>query len=152
MPAPAYALNQHGLVEALRQLIGYELQSAFDEVQWLIDPAVEQRLPTLPASSLQTLFYAAREALRNAARHARHSNDFAPLRLKICLSQGAGDSLVLVIEDNGIGFNSAAALEGHGLALHSAMMAIAGGSLAVDGSSGDGTRLALQLSFPPASA
>ena len=60
-----------GLVGALRRLVEEELGSAFDSVMWQIEPGVEEKVQTLPSLTAEVLYYAAREAIRNAARHGR---------------------------------------------------------------------------------
>jgi two-component sensor histidine kinase len=92
------------------------------------------------------LFYAAREALRNAARHAAESPQGAPLSL--CVNATWQDGLVLTIEDNGGGLKESGgnhAGSGQGLTLHSTLMAVVGGSLAVESTPGVSTRVVLRL-------
>ena len=89
--------------------------------------------------------------MRNAARHARRVEGARPLRL--CISLGGDRELKLVVEDNGVGFapaESAAGgnpepVSGRGLALHSTMMAVIGGSLEVESASQEFTRVSLRL-------
>lgn len=144
------AVARLGLVEALKQAASDE-PGAFDEVAFDVAPEAEKQSRTLPPLALETLFYAAREALRNAARHARPpGQEQTPLHLRLSLQ--ARDGLELVIEDDGVGLDNAAAGthsggSGQGLSLHGAMMAILGGTLSLENHTPHGTRVILKL--PP---
>ncbi len=138
-----------GLVEALRQCVSDEHPGAFDAVEFAIEPAAERAARELPPLAAETLFFAAREAVRNAAKHARPSPEHtAPLHLLVALQ--AGEALQLCVEDNGIGLENAPAAEarggsGQGLALHGAMLAILGGTLELMPRVGGGTRVVFLL-------
>jgi signal transduction histidine kinase len=134
-----------GLAGALEEVAQGELKHAFDEVSWQAGPQVSEKARRLPALAQEVLFYAGREAMRNAARHARAPHSEAPLCLKVSLSWK--DGLVIQIEDNGVGFKTLAspAASGHGLALHSTLMAVVGGSLSVESLPGAYTRVQLYL-------
>ena len=127
-----------------------ELKDAFDGVSWQVSPAAAECLPGLPALSAEVIFYAAREAMRNAALHARPAASLAssaPLHLHVTLDWP--DGLRLSIEDDGVGLGShsatARAGSGQGLALHSTLMAVIGGSLALESVPGEYTRVVLRL-------
>ena len=145
MPATgAPALAGEGLVGALRQTVE-EMKDAFGTVIWQIEPAVERAVETLSAMTEEVLYYAAREAIRNAARHGRSEGREHRLNLRIVVAWH--DGLEILIEDDGVGMEVAtAALDaGQGLALHSTMMAVGGGSLEVDSVAGAYTRVTLRL-------
>jgi signal transduction histidine kinase len=144
--ATAPELGRLGLAGALQQVLENELKDAFDAVSWQVSPAAEECLPGLPALSAEVIYYAAREAMRNAALHARPASSSAPLRLCVSLDWQAG--LLLTIEDDGVGLGSkapTAAGSGQGLALHSTLMAVIGGSLALESAPGEYTRVILRL-------
>jgi signal transduction histidine kinase len=143
--ATAPELARLGLVGALQQVVENELKDAFDGVSWQVSPSAEERLPGLPALSAEVVFYAAREAMRNAALHARPSSSTAPLHLHVSLDWPAG--LRLSVEDDGVGLGShpPSAGSGQGLALHSTLMAVIGGSLALESAPGEYTRVVLSL-------
>ena len=151
MPPPAApTLERLGLLETIRGLVVGELAGSFDTVEWRVEPEAEARASSLPLPAAEVLFYAAREALRNAARHGRGHENRRPLRLTIVAHERNG--LELRIEDNGVGMRSAAPAEGgsgQGLALHSTMMAVIGGSLSVESLEGAYTCVSL---FLPAAA
>lgn len=141
-------LSRLGLVEALRGTIETEFRSAFDEVIWQVDEEAARRARSLPPLPTQVLFHAAREAARNAARHARRGETGESLRLSVTVQWQ--DGLVVRIEDNGGGLRPADAPgetggSGQGLALHSTMMAVAGGTLSLESSPDCYTRVILSL-------
>jgi signal transduction histidine kinase len=129
------------LFEALRKSVTEELHNCFETVTWNVPTAVEGRARKIPSLSAEVIFFAAREALRNAARHA---NPVDTLALNIAASWEKG--LEIVIEDNGVGpIELKSESSGQGLILHSTMMAVIGGSLALERVPGLPTRLILRL-------
>jgi signal transduction histidine kinase len=146
-------LAHAGLLNALRQVVEGELADAFDEVVWQIEPEGERCARGLQPLAAETVFYAAREAIRNAAHHGRHVEAKQPFQLQVCASYQA--EFVLSIEDNGVGLAHSGAqgsprekLGGQGLALHSTMMAVIGGSLETESLPGRYTRIRLVLPRP----
>jgi len=94
--------------------------------------------------------------MRNAARHGRRNGAPAALNLIVRArwndQPGAARGLSLILEDNGMGLNDQApsaegerAGAGQGLALHSTLLAVVGGSLTVDSEPGLFTRVTLRL-------
>lgn len=146
MPDPPSSLPRSTqLIEALRALIGSEMESSFDAVHW----HCEEPLPTLNPLVSEVIFYAAREALRNAAQHARGPEVERLLRIEI--QSQSGPPPALLIRDDGVG-PVARDFEpetrpgaGRGLALHSTMLAVIGGSLAVEAAPGGGTLVRITL-------
>ncbi len=135
-----------GIVEALRRLLEKEMPGSFDEVTWQIDPQSDQAARALPPMYLEVWFYAAREAVRNAAKYGRGEDASRPLHLAITLS--GSESLDLAIEDDGVGVESVAPAgdaTGQGLALHGTMMAVIGGELMVDNRTVGGTVVRLRI-------
>ncbi len=162
---------QLGLIGALRKTVEDELARAFDDVTWEVQPEAEYQTQAIPPLTAEVLFYAAREAVRNAARYGRGGDGTRPLRLRVRIvwhdpSTGSlasapqmqahpGPStswlgeLEIVIEDDGVGLKSEEEVgggEGQGLALHSTMMAVIGGTLAVESIPDAFTRVSLMLS------
>lgn len=135
-----------GLVEALHHLILDEFGQAFDQTFWNVDEEAQQRAMRISALQAQVLYYAAREAVRNAARYARSGSKTAVLSLNLSLLWK--DGLIVVVEDNGGSLAEAPAQgngHGQGLALHSTMMAVAGGTLSIESQPGIFTRVLLTL-------
>jgi signal transduction histidine kinase len=152
MPATSLPeITRLGLVGALRKLIDEELGAAFDHVFWQVDPQDEERSQQISPLEAEVIYYASREAIRNAGKHARPSGIDHPLDLTIRLDYNPG--LHLTVQDNGSGIISqpkSAENGGQGLALHSTMMAVIGGELAVESEPGSFTRVVLSIpELPP---
>jgi signal transduction histidine kinase len=136
-----------GLAGALRWVVEQEMRGAFDQVDWRIEAQAEECARSLQPLAAEVVFYAAREALRNAARHARPDGSAESLHLSLALRSDA-EKLEVLIEDNGVGLNSQAASSdgsGSGLTLHSTMLAVVGGSLSLDSQPGTYTRVHIQI-------
>ncbi|MCK4323052.1 MAG: hypothetical protein KAW89_00880, partial [Armatimonadetes bacterium] len=144
-PSAGSEIVQLGLVGALRHVLEDELAEAFDEVTWELDPRAEEKVQALPVLTAEVLFYAAREAIRNASRHGRGDDTARPLRLKVTVTWR--DGLELVIEDDGVGFSAGQkdSATGQGMALHSTMMAVIGGGWVTDSLPDSFTRVILSL-------
>jgi signal transduction histidine kinase len=135
-----------GLFGALQRAVEDELGGAFNEVGWDIALRAQEEADSIPPLTAEVVYYAAREAVRNAARHGRRENKEDSLRLKF--SAKWKDGLEVLIEDNGKGMTMVDEMEGErgqGLALHSTMMAVVGGSLSVESAPGIYTRVLLEL-------
>ncbi len=106
----------------------------------------EPAAAALPVGHRIQLLQMAREALSNAARHAHAS------RVRVELTSD-GESLVLAIEDDGVGFDPAAARgSGHlGLVNLRGRAAAMGGALLIDSAPGAGTRMIVRLPLAPGS-
>ncbi len=137
-------LRRLGLMGTLRRVVEDELAEDFDGVEWHIDPEAEERARSLQGVSAEVALYAAREAVRNAARHGRGNDPARPLHLTVELHEG--DGLELVVTDDGVGCGDVqAAGAGHGIALHSTMMAVVGGTWEAECADGRYTRVRLSL-------
>ncbi|MBI3360881.1 MAG: hypothetical protein HY023_07205, partial [Chloroflexi bacterium] len=88
-----------GLVVALKQVVADEWSRAFDRVEWRIEPDAERDARALAPLVAETLFFAAREAIRNAARYGR--DEARALNLRVTIH--ARDNFEIVVEDDGIG-------------------------------------------------
>ncbi|MEN9938584.1 MAG: hypothetical protein RLZZ387_5163 [Chloroflexota bacterium] len=146
MPAAsAPEITRLGLLAALRRSVEDELAGAFERVSWQIDGGAEGVARALPPLTVETAFYAAREAVRNAARHARGGRESAELHLTIA-AHAAPQHLTISIEDDGAGMGASPSPgAGRGLELHSTMMAVVGGTLTVESRPGAFTRVLLVL-------
>ncbi len=144
--ATAPEVGYLGLFGALAQVLDGEMKNAFDQVSWEVPPDVEQAARSLPALSAEVLFYAAREVIRNAALHARGPQ--TDLLLCLHLQARWERQLEICIQDNGVGLQNSQEINPgsrQGLALHSTMMAVIGGSLAIESEPGEYTRVILAL-------
>jgi signal transduction histidine kinase len=152
MPArSAPAVARIGLIAALHQLIADELPETFDHVEWQIESRAEEQLRDLPQLTVEVLFYAAREAIRNAARYGRGQERQRPLRLQISIVEVNG--LLIRIGDDGVGIDLAITADGddnaigsrQGLSIHSTMLAVVGGTLETESIPGEQTVVTLRL-------
>lgn len=137
---------RRGLIAALHRLIQKEMADSFDEVHWQVTPEAEGQAAKIDSLSAEVAFFAAREVIRNASRHARIDAGNHGLVLKISLEWQ--DGLEMRIEDNGLGINFSQAdsgAAGHGLALHSTLLAVIGGSLSIESAPGEFTRVILYV-------
>jgi len=152
MPATdAGEISRIGLLGALRYTIDHELSGAFDRVTWDVLPEAERAARVLPPLVAEVGFYAIREVVRNAARHGRGADLRRPLNLAITIRPGtaaqpAAPGIDVLICDDGVGLSDASApREGHGLALHSTLLAVVGGMLTMESAPGQGVRVGLML-------
>jgi signal transduction histidine kinase len=139
-------LTRLGLIGALQRVVSEELAGAFDDVTWQVTPEAEQITRNLLPLTAEVLFYATREAIRNAWRHGRAGDSQQPLHLRLVISTQAG--LTIYIEDDGVGLEATKNSNGgsgQGLALHSTMLAIVGGTLDIKSLPGSYTRVTLKL-------
>jgi signal transduction histidine kinase len=138
-------LAHRGLVEALKVTIENEYRPFFDSITWQIDEKALANTKFLPDYALDVLYHATREAVRNAARHARPIDSDQQINLLIAVSWE--DRLMIRIQDDGVGFDSSLKNGkdfGQGLALHSTLMAVVGGSLATESIPGGCTNVILK--------
>ncbi len=139
-------LASEGLVAALHSALTHDFRDSFDAISWQASPAANEQARRLPLFVGEVVFYAAQEALRNAARHARGGDPARKLRLDVTVDGTSG--LRIVIGDDGVGRNGMpdeTAGAGSGLRFHSAMLAVVGGTLSVSDREGGGTRVVIEL-------
>jgi signal transduction histidine kinase len=134
-----------GLVGALQVTIDNEFRQYFETLTWQIDEKVSEYSNTFTPYVSNVLYHATREAVRNSAYHGRQSESDQPINLHISITWQ--DRLVISIQDDGIGFDSSSKngkVRGQGLAMHSTLMAVVGGSLAIDSFPGRYTKVILR--------
>ncbi len=146
-PAPA-SPGQGDLAQALQEMAESEFKGEFEEVTWRL----ADELPPVDPLRQEVVYYAVREAVRNATLHGRGGDPQRPLHLEITITRQ--DGLTIAVRDDGVGTGlhvghepdpDMAAGSGRGLALHSTMMVVIGGSLLVENPPGGGTRVVVNL-------
>jgi signal transduction histidine kinase len=145
-PGTPRALDELGLVGAIRHTLDTEHRTAFDRTEWSISESAAAAAGTLPREHAEVLFYAAQEALRNAARYARGDRPDRAITLRLTAS--ADTSFTLVVEDDGVGIDASASRSdgtGQGLGLHGTLMTVIGGSLSIDSRALRGTRITMTV-------
>ncbi len=146
-PSAPHRLERDGMLHAIRIMLKQDFQQAFDEIEWTISEETMSRIDEMvPPAIAELIFAAVQEALRNAARHGRGSD----VHRHLCLSVEASytSNLEILIADDGVGIVSATSSTtgtGGGLLTHSALLAIAGGSLLVKSTPGGGVTVRIFL-------
>jgi signal transduction histidine kinase len=154
-------LESEGLIAALKSALDHDFRDSFDRVDWQVADSANNRSKKLPLFVSEVIFYAAQEAMRNAARHARGSD--AGRKLNLFVSIESDPDLKLVVADDGVGLtkhpersdDSAgvsaqpkdavnANESGSGLLFHRTMLTIIGGSLSIEDRSGGGTQVVIE--------
>jgi signal transduction histidine kinase len=149
-PGAPYRLERDGMMHAIRTMLEQDFQHAFDEVEWCVSDETAACIDEVtPPAIAELIFAAVQEALRNAARHARGSDVHRRLRLTLKATYSReSPSLEVVVADDGVGIASASSSTtstGGGLLTHSALLAIAGGSLAIKSAPGEGVAIRILL-------
>lgn len=145
-------LQRHDLFTALRQVLDIEFHHDFETIDWQVSPEASLQAQRLPPFAAEVLFYATREVIRNASRHGRgHTAPSAApgQRLNLQVTGEWREGLMITIQDDGVGLASrerpTPADAGHGLALHSTLLAIIGGTLSLESQRGTRAQLWLPL-------
>src|SRR3989440_993444 len=160
-PGAPHRLERDGLMDAICAMLQQDFQHAFDEVDWCVSEETAHCIDEVtPPAIAELIFAAVQEALRNAARHARGTDVHRRLRLTLkasCSQPGSQPgsqgsqpepNLEVVVADDGVGIISASSSTtgtGGGLLTHSALLAIAGGSLTVKSAPGEGVTVRIVL-------
>lgn len=149
-PGAPHRLERDGLINAIQTMLEQDFQNAFDEIAWYVTEETAARIDEVVSPAIAELIFAAvQEALRNAARHARGADIHRELRLTFSATWKPADpSLELIVADNGVGLASADTSTtgtGGGLLTHSALLAIAGGSLNIKSAPGEGVTVKIGL-------
>lgn len=128
-----HRLERDGMMHAIHTMIEQDFHHAFDEVEWAVSEEEVIHIDNVvPPAIAELIFAAVQEALRNAARHARGAD--VHRRLRLTLKAACNPHLEVIVADDGVGILSASSSTtgtGGGLVTHSALLAIAGGSLTV---------------------
>jgi signal transduction histidine kinase len=143
-------LESEGAVAALHTALTHDFRDNFDAVEWQAAPEATEQARRLPLFVGEVVFYAAQEAIRNAAKHARGGDPRRKLHLAVAVESAKG--LMITIGDDGVGRTRSVDLgmsrgdgSGSGLLFHGAMLAVVGGTLNVSDRPGGGTQVVIDL-------
>lgn len=146
-PGVPHRLERDGMMPAIRAMLEQDFQNVFDEVEWRVSDETAARIDeVVPPAIAELIFAAVQEALRNAARHARGTDEHR--RLRLTFKASCSPHLEVIVADDGVGItsvNSSTTGTGGGLLTHGALLAIAGGSLTVKSASGEGVTVRILL-------
>ena len=150
-PSAPHHLERDGMIQAIRTMLEQDFQHAFDEIGWHVSDEAAACIDELtPPAIAELIFAAVQEVLRNAARHARGTD--VHRRLRLTLQATCAPHLEVIVADDGVGIasaNSSTTGTGGGLLTHSALLAIAGGSLTIKSAPDEGVTVRI---FLPAEA
>ncbi len=149
-PGAPHRLEHDGLINAISTMLEQDFQHAFDEIDWRVSEETAECINEVISPAIAELIFAAvQEALRNAARHARGTDIHRSLRLTFKATWNPADpNLEVIVADNGVGIasaNSSTTGTGGGLLTHSALLAIAGGSLTIKSAPEEGVTVRIVL-------
>ncbi|MBW3636603.1 MAG: hypothetical protein KY445_09085, partial [Armatimonadetes bacterium] len=146
-PPSSSPLSRREFWTALKHETEVEGAGNFDGVTWEIAPEAGHFTRQMPPLLADTLFFAAREAVRNAAKYGRGGDKARALSLHV--RARCDDDFQLEICDDGAGLGAPSTADGagsgSGLALHGTLIAIAGGQLTLENGAQGGTRVLLAL-------
>jgi len=116
---PSLVRESQDVIHTLRTIVQDEFIGEFDHIEWTGTPAL------LISDDLtrDVVIHAAREVVRNAAKHGRGDISTRKLSLSVCVEQSPP---ALTLTDDGIGQAQPWDKDNGGLALHSTMLAIVG--------------------------
>ncbi|WP_165423755.1 sensor histidine kinase [Ktedonosporobacter rubrisoli] len=146
VPSAPHRLERDGMMRAIQTMIEQDFQQAFDEVEWQVSEETAVRIDeAVPPAIAELIFAAVQEALRNAARHARGSD--VHRRLRLTLKASFDPHLEVIVIDDGVGISASSSTSGTGggLLTHSALLAIAGGSLTMKSAPNEGVTVRIML-------
>lgn len=126
LPDTSLEIQRLGLIDALVRLTGSEFETSWFE--WEYDSILKENFPITKPEILEILFYACREAIRNAVRYSGEGND-----KKVSVSFKKREGILIQIR-NKILRKEASLLEsaGQGLRIHSALLKVFGGYLTLE--------------------
>jgi signal transduction histidine kinase len=138
-------VSQLGLIAALQKTIEAEFSEAFDQIIWEIPAKGSHPLGQLSPLVSEVIYFAAREAVRNSARHGNVGETLPSLKIAI---HQLDHEWEIIIEDSCLNHSDYQQVEsgsGQGLALHSTLMAVIGGELSFEQIPGEVTRVVLSV-------
>jgi hypothetical protein len=142
-------ISRTRFLEAVQLIPEVQTNTSFSEVNWRIVPEAVECIEKLPIHVREVLYFASREAIRNAAAHGVENHGSDPQFLEIEISMPLG--LEISIKNTGCGVNMEKMTHrmmdggGKGLSIHHTMMAIIGGSLTLESVPDQFARVVLRI-------
>jgi signal transduction histidine kinase len=128
------ALDDFGLAPALQRLVDVHRQDADVHVDLEVTLGDER----LPADVETTMYRIVQESLTNVAKHA------GAARISVLVTR-TNNAAVVVVEDDGKGFDTSSPTEGLGLSGMRERVALAGGRFRVETANAGGTTIAVEI-------
>lgn len=132
------SLERFGLKEALEDLINSIGNKNDEKVSIAVEAYIQMLSPRPPLKVEVALYRIAQEALNNALTHAKATH----ISLQLLQIRG---SIVLTIDDNGVGFIPSAHTSGHGIANMRGRARAVNGTLLIDSTPDNGTILSFEV-------
>jgi signal transduction histidine kinase len=130
------ALDDFGLEAALDRLVG----NFGEQTGLTVDFAAGHGADQLPGEVATALYRIVQEALTNVVKHSEAD------RVSILVTR-KNERVVLVIEDDGLGFDPARPVDGFGLQGMRERVELLGGTMRVESGEGVGTTIAVEVPF-----
>lgn len=130
-PTVAPEIARLGLIGALLRSVQVEFGQFFQDVQFDIQEGVEDQASSLAPAAAEVVYFAARELVRNAAKHSQPEAGSENRRLRVT-ARVTEAALRIIVEDNGAAWATDSSSVGQGLSLHGTMMAVVGGTLSIE--------------------
>src|SRR4029453_7391601 len=131
------ALDDFGLAPAIERLVDVHRQDASIDIDLEIQLADDR----LPAGVETTMYRIVQEALTNVTKHA------GATRISVLVTR-TDKTAVLVVEDDGAGFEVSDETSGLGLTGMRERVALVGGRLKIEAGRGSGTTIAAEIPLP----
>ncbi len=142
-------ISRTHFLEAIQLLPELQLDGSFSTVKWAVSSEAVACIDKLPINVREVLYFATREAIRNAAVHGGGTADSKEqsLEIEICRPHGVEISIkntgcTMDVEQISKRLSDGG---GKGLSIHQTMMAIIGGSLLLENVPGQFVKVILRL-------
>lgn len=130
LPDTSLEIQRLGLIDALIRRTDSEFETSWFD--WSYDPGLQERFPISKPETLEVLFYACRESIRNAVKY---SEEGERKRISVSFFEKNTDKKGILIQiKNRIERrrNSSVQSAGQGLKIHSALLKVFGGHLTLE--------------------
>ena len=144
-------ITRDRFLDAIKKLPELSNNESFSKIIWTTQDEAIRQVETLPIQIREVLYFAVREAIRNAAHYGKKNDSLENHFLEISISTGV--CLEIAIKDFGGGIdvdqitndNMSTGRTGKGLSIHQTMLAIIGGNLTVESMPGNFTKVNIRM-------